>query len=43
MRNLLVHAYFWVDWDILWTTATESMPRLEVQVAGILESSGLGT
>jgi uncharacterized protein with HEPN domain len=39
MRDLLVHAYFSVDWDIVWTTATESVPRLEAQIAGILESN----
>jgi len=39
MRNLIVHAYFSVDWDIVWTTATESVPRLEAQIAEILESS----
>jgi len=38
MRNLPVHAYFSVDWDIVWTTATESVPRLETQIARILES-----
>ncbi len=40
MRNLLVHAYFSVDWDMVWTTATESVPALEAQVARILESRG---
>ena len=38
MRNLLVHAYFSVDWDVIWTTATDSIPRLAKQVAEILES-----
>ena len=28
MRNRLVHAYFDVDRDILWTTATEALPAL---------------
>ena len=28
MRNRLVHAYFDVDADILWTTVTESLPAL---------------
>jgi len=28
MRNRLVHAYFDVDNDILWQTATEEIPRL---------------
>ena len=38
MRNLLVHAYFSVDWDVIWTTATDSIPRLATQIAEILES-----
>lgn len=28
MRNRLVHAYFDVDRDILWNTATEALPAL---------------
>jgi uncharacterized protein with HEPN domain len=38
MRNLLVHAYFAIDWGLVWTTATDSVPRLAAQIAGILES-----
>lgn len=38
MRNLLVHAYFSVDWDVIWTTATDSVPRLAEQIAKILEA-----
>lgn len=37
MRNLLVHAYFSVDWEIVWTTATDSVPRLAVQISRVLE------
>jgi uncharacterized protein with HEPN domain len=40
MRNLLVHAYFSVDWDIVWATATESVPQLEAQIAEILVPPG---
>jgi uncharacterized protein with HEPN domain len=36
VRNLLVHAYFSVDWDIVWATATESVTRLQAQIAEIL-------
>ena len=36
MRNLLVHAYFSVDWEIVWRTATESVPRLAEDVVAIL-------
>ena len=28
MRNRVVHAYFDIDRDILWTTATEALPPL---------------
>jgi uncharacterized protein with HEPN domain len=28
MRNRLVHAYFDIDWDILWSSATEEIPPL---------------
>ena len=28
MRNVVVHAYFGVDLDILWTTATNDLPDL---------------
>jgi uncharacterized protein with HEPN domain len=32
MRNRLVHAYFDIDRDILWTTVTEAMPSLLAQL-----------
>jgi uncharacterized protein with HEPN domain len=32
MRNRVVHAYFDVDRDILWTTATEALPALLAQL-----------
>jgi uncharacterized protein with HEPN domain len=28
MRNRLVHAYFDIDLDIVWTTVTEDLPAL---------------
>ncbi|MFH1833638.1 MAG: DUF86 domain-containing protein [bacterium] len=37
-RNLLIHAYFSVDWDIVWNTATDAVPRLAAQVARVVES-----
>lgn len=36
MRNRLVHAYFDINPDILWTTATEAAPELLAQVAILL-------
>lgn len=38
MRNLLIHSHFSVDWDVVWTTATDSVPRLARQIASILEA-----
>ncbi|MBF0137632.1 MAG: DUF86 domain-containing protein [Magnetococcus sp. DMHC-1] len=29
MRNLVVHAYFSVEWEIIWNTATLDVPELE--------------
>lgn len=43
MRNLLVHAYFSVDWNIVWTTATESVPRLKTQVEKVLQARASGS
>ena len=38
MRHRLVHAYFDINHDILWTTATESVPELLDQVDRLLSS-----
>jgi uncharacterized protein with HEPN domain len=38
-RNVAVHAYFGVDWDIVWTTATEDIPPLRERVASLLTAS----
>jgi len=27
-RNIIVHAYFTIDWDVVWKAATESLPEL---------------
>jgi len=35
-RNIAVHAYFAVDWEIVWVTATEDVPMLRDAVARIL-------
>lgn len=37
MRNRLVHAYFDVDADILWTTASQSLPALLHELQSILK------
>lgn len=36
-RNIAVHSYFSVDWNIVWLTATQDAPALREQVARILE------
>lgn len=37
MRDKLIHAYFGVDIDKVWLTATQDIPVLKVQVMRILE------
>jgi len=34
-RNIVVHSYFAVDWEIVWTTATVDVPQLGDQVRAI--------
>jgi len=41
-RNILVHAYFGIDWDVVWRAATNRCPVLRVQVAGILATEFSG-
>src|SRR5580658_5894086 len=37
MRHRLVHAYFDINLDILWTTAVEAAPAMLAQVKRVLE------
>jgi len=37
MRHRLVHAYFDINRDILWTTVTEAAPPLAQRLRKILE------
>lgn len=37
MRNRLVHAYFDINKDILWTTVTEAVPRLAERLKKVLD------
>jgi len=37
MRNRLVHAYFEIDRDILWTTVTEALPPLAARLRRVLD------
>jgi uncharacterized protein with HEPN domain len=36
-RNVVVHEYFGLNWEIIWNTATELVPELQRQVAAILK------
>ena len=40
-RNIAVHAYFAVQWDIVWATATDDVPVLRRQVMEILQRENL--
>jgi uncharacterized protein with HEPN domain len=38
-RNIAVHEYFAVQWDIVWATATDDVPALRRQVSGMLQDT----
>ena len=38
MRHVMVHDYFRVDWDIVFTTARDDLPPLKGQIRSIYES-----
>jgi uncharacterized protein with HEPN domain len=37
MRNVMTHAYFDIEIDVLWTTIARDLPTLATQVAALLE------
>jgi uncharacterized protein with HEPN domain len=37
-RNILIHSYFGVDWDVVWIAATKEAPALREQVDEILRN-----
>jgi uncharacterized protein with HEPN domain len=39
MRNVVIHQYFAVDLKVLWTTATDDLPRLKEQIDDLLKRS----
>lgn len=39
-RNFAIHAYFAVDWAIVWVTATQEAPALREQVIPLIEEIG---
>lgn len=36
MRNKMIHQYFDVDWNIVWTTVRDNLPVLKQQVEAVL-------
>lgn len=40
MRNRLVHAYFDVDLDLLWSTVIDNLPTLVEHLRGMLAANG---
>jgi uncharacterized protein with HEPN domain len=38
MRNVVIHEYFGVDYEVLWRTVHEDLPPLRVAVKAILEA-----
>ena len=36
MRNRLIHAYFDIDLDVVWTTVTRDLPSLKTELEKIL-------
>lgn len=36
-RNIAVHAYFSIAWEIVWVTATEDVPKLRRQINALLD------
>jgi len=36
LRNLAVHQYFGINWEIVWDTAVQGVPVLREQIAAIL-------
>jgi uncharacterized protein with HEPN domain len=38
-RNIVVHEYFSINWEIVWTTATIDIPVLRTQVCQIMEQN----
>ena len=37
-RNIVAHAYHRVDWDLVWTAATQDIPGLRKQIVAILQA-----
>lgn len=42
MRNILVHEYFGVDYEEIWTAVNRDVPNLKREVEGLLRELGEG-
>ena len=40
MRNVLIHGYFDIDVDLVWSVAQNDLPKLGAQVRAIVEAMG---
>ena len=38
-RNILIHAYFGIEWDVVWRAALHRCPVLREQIAAILRTA----
>ena len=37
MRNILIHAYFDVDWDTVWNVINHNLPSLKSEILALLK------
>ncbi|MBZ5677537.1 MAG: DUF86 domain-containing protein [Acidobacteriia bacterium] len=37
-RNIMIHAYFGIDWDEVWRAATRECPTLKAQIESVLRT-----
>jgi uncharacterized protein with HEPN domain len=42
-RNILIHAYFGIDWEEVWRAARNRCPVVREQVVGIIATESWGT
>ncbi len=40
MRDKLIHAYFGVDWEVVWLTIKKDVPEIKLAFRKLLEESG---
>jgi uncharacterized protein with HEPN domain len=40
MRDVLIHNYFGVDYDVVWNTISNDIPELRYQLAHIIKAEG---